>query len=241
MKFLPTALSVLSLSLCLTLSSPTIIAAETPVPGEISVTGTASRSVAPDYAVLSFSTESFGSTALDAKRKNDRIMSDIISVLISENISKKDIRTTSVSFNPRYDYTAEGNARNRIVGYSVLNSVSVRIDDTDSIARILDRTLTIDDAVSVNGLTFAVDESISLGDSLLSEAAGDARRKAEVVALALGQSLGKVKAVIIETPRQNYYGDTIMPLRSVEISSATPIEHGSMTVSRTVTIIFYTE
>lgn len=56
---------------------------------EIHVTGQASRSVAPTYAILTLGITSENTNINAAKSNNDRIMSDLISRLSNLNVAKK--------------------------------------------------------------------------------------------------------------------------------------------------------
>ena len=58
---------------------------------EIQITGQASRSVAPSYAILTLGITSQNTNINAAKSNNDRIMSDLISRLANLGVDKKDI------------------------------------------------------------------------------------------------------------------------------------------------------
>ena len=70
---------------------------------EINITGQASRSVAPNYAILTLGITSQNTNINTAKSNNDRIMSDLISRLANLGVAKKDRYTTSISINPTSD------------------------------------------------------------------------------------------------------------------------------------------
>ena len=92
---------------------------------EIQITGEASRSVAPNYAILTLGITSENTNINAAKSNNDRIMSDLISKLGHLGIDKKDIYTSNISINPTSDYQ-DGKRIN--TGYSVANRVTVKIN-----------------------------------------------------------------------------------------------------------------
>ena len=93
------------------------------IPPEIQITGEASRSVAPNYAILTLGITSENTNINAAKSNNDRIMSDLISKLGHLGIDKKDIYTSNISINPTSDYQ-DGKRIN--TGYSVANRVTVK-------------------------------------------------------------------------------------------------------------------
>ena len=179
---------------------------------EIQITGEASRSVAPNYAILTLGITSENTNINAAKSNNDRIMSDLISKLGHLGIDKKDIYTSNISINPTNDYQ-DGKRIN--TGYSVANRVTVKINN---------------------------DVSQQLSDSLTTEAIQDGRHKAEVIAAALGRTLGPVKTVSISTPQTSSmdsgsYRNALMLKASLE--TATPVEKGSLVVSQDANITYY--
>ena len=89
---------------------------------EIHVTGQASRSVAPTYAILTLGITSENTNINAAKSNNDRIMSDLISRLSNLNVAKKDVYTSNISVSPTNDYQ-EGKRVN--TGYRVSNLVTM--------------------------------------------------------------------------------------------------------------------
>ena len=184
---------------------------------EIQITGEASRSVAPNYAILTLGITSENTNINAAKSNNDRIMSDLISKLGHLGIDKKDIYASNISINPTSDYQ-DGKRIN--TGYSVANRVTVKI----------------------NNLSFQNDVSQQLSDSLTTEAIQDGRHKAEVIAAALGRTLGPVKTVSISTPQTSSmdsgsYRNALMLKASLE--TATPVEKGSLVVSQDANITYY--
>ena len=102
---------------------------------EIQITGQASRSVAPNYAILTLGISSENTNINAAKSNNDRIMSELISKLGHLGIDKKDIYTSNISINPTNDYQ-EGKRIN--TGYNVSNRVTVKINNLDNVGKAVD-------------------------------------------------------------------------------------------------------
>ncbi|MDU8009007.1 MAG: SIMPL domain-containing protein, partial [Veillonella sp.] len=102
---------------------------------EINITGQASRSVAPNYAILTLGITSQNTNINAAKSNNDRIMSDLISQLANLGVAKKDIYTSSISINPTSDYQ-DGKRIN--TGYNVSNHVTVKINNLDNVGKVVD-------------------------------------------------------------------------------------------------------
>ena len=205
---------------------------------EIQITGEASRSVAPNYAILTLGITSENTNINAAKSNNDRIMSDLISKLGHLGIDKKDIYTSNISINPTNDYQ-DGKRIN--TGYSVANRVTVKINNLDNVGKAVDAAVSAG-ANDINNLSFQNDVSQQLSDSLTTEAIQDGRHNAEVIAAALGRTLGPVKTISISTPQTSSmdsgsYRNAVMLKASLE--TATPVEKGSLVVSQDANITYY--
>ena len=205
---------------------------------EIQITGQASRSVAPSYAILTLGITSQNTNINAAKSNNDRIMSDLISRLANLGVDKKDIFTSNISINPTSDYQ-EGKRIN--TGYNVSNHVTVKINNLDNVGKVVDAVVSAG-ANDINNLSFQNDVSQKLSDSLTTEAIQNVRHKAEVIAAALGRTLGPVKTVSISTTETSsmdsgYYRNAVMLKASLE--TATPVEKGSLVVSQDANITYY--
>lgn len=205
---------------------------------EIQVVGQASRSVAPTYAILTLGITSNNTNINTAKSNNDRIMSDLVSKLGALGIDKKDIYTSNININPTADYQ-DGKRIN--TGYSVSNSVTVKITNLDTVGKAVDAAVSAG-ANDINGLSFQNDVSQQLSDSLTVEAIQNGRHKAEVMAAALGRTLGPVKTISTSNTEtssigSNRYGDAIM--LKAALSTATPVEKGSLIVSQDANITYY--
>ena len=69
----------------------------------ISVNGEGRASAAPDMAVISIGVQTQGKTAVAALRENSAAMSSTIKQLSDLGVAEKDIQTSGLSINPRYD------------------------------------------------------------------------------------------------------------------------------------------
>ena len=183
---------------------------------EINITGQASRSVAPNYAILTLGITSQNTNINAAKSNNDRIMSDLISRLANLGVAKKDIYTSSISINPTSDYQ-DGKRIN--TGYNVSNHVTVKINNLDNVGKVVDAAVSAG-ANDINNLSFQNDVSQQLSDSLTTE----------------------VKTVSISTTETStmdsgYYRNPVMLKAALE--TATPVEKGSLIVSQDANITYY--
>lgn len=126
-------------AICATMGTTTLAAPQgTFDTSEINITGQASRSVAPNYAILTLGITSQNTNINAAKSNNDRIMSNLISQLANLGVAKKDIYTSSISINPTSDYQ-DGKRIN--TGYNVSNHVTVKINNLDNVGKWLSMPL----------------------------------------------------------------------------------------------------
>ena len=165
-------------------------------------------------------------------------MSDLISRLSNLNVAKKDIYTSNISINPTSDYQ-EGKRIN--TGYRVSNLVTVKINNLDSVGKVVDAAVNAG-ANDINSLSFQNDTSQQLSDSLTTEAIQNGQHKAEVIAAALGRTLGPVKTVNISNTEtstfdQGYYRSA--KVLAANLSTSTPVEKGSLIVSQDADIVYY--
>lgn len=214
------------------------MAADIPL-GEISVTGQAIRQVAPSYALLNLGVSNENTSVQAAKAQNDAVMSKLISSLQHLGISKNNIQTSNITINPNYNYI-DGNSK--LNGYHVTNTVVVKVYDTSSIGKAIDAAIA-SGASDINSLTFQTDVSQEMEDQLSTSAISDARHQAEVIARALGHTVGPVKSINLGTTRTHTMEVNpryaMLSLKSVEMSTSTPVENGDMSANKTANVVFY--
>lgn len=208
-------------------------------PGEISVTGQAVRQISPSFALLNVGISNKNISVQTAKAQNDAIMSKLVSSLQNIGITKHNIQTSNIAINPNYDYI-DGNSK--LNGYNVTNSVVVRVYDTASIGKAIDVAIA-SGASDINSLTFQTDLSQELEDQLSTSAISDARHQAEIIASALGRTVGPVKSVSLGTTHTQTMEANpkyaMLAVRAMDLSTSTPVEKGDMSANKTANVVFY--
>ena len=216
--------------------TPESSSANTPQ-GGISVSGTASISLAPDTATIVLGVEALHETVAQARADAAAAMTSIVEVLTAAGVADEDIQTQHLSIQPQYDYSSE---TRELIGFTVVNIVNVTIRDIDSIGAVIDQTVDAGgDLTRVQSIYFSVDDTSSYEDQLIEEAVQDATAKAQRLADLTGVTLGKPLSI-------NYGGGVPYPVldRSFSIAMAesaafdTPISTGEVESSVTVSIIF---
>lgn len=164
--------------------------------GRLNVTGTGKTLLAPDMAILDLAVVSEAKTAREALTDNSASMTKVLASLQEEGIAERDIQTSGFAIHPRYN-----NRRNNqhpqtpeIMGYSVRNSLTVRIRDLKRVGEILDTSVSL--GINQGGnIRFANDDPSAALQQARTAAVHDARRKAQTLADAAGVELGRLIAM----------------------------------------------
>ncbi|OGG37764.1 hypothetical protein A2110_02190 [Candidatus Jorgensenbacteria bacterium GWA1_54_12] len=178
----------------------------------------------PDVATISFTVLTEGGTDLGAlQTENTEKANDAIAFVKEEGVAAKDIETQNYSVTPRYqhyscsyDYSSDRSVEPCpppvIVGYTVNQTVSVKVRDFDKIGAILAGVVDRG-ANTVSGPSFAVDDPTEIEAQARAEAVQKAKAQAREVARAGGFSIGRLISIEESTPY--YYG------RDMKLESAT--------------------
>ena len=156
---------------------------------EITVSASASVSLVPDKATVTFGVSTQARTAEEAQNQNTEAVNAVIETLTGRGIEERSIRTVNYSIYPQYDYSANGDQR--IIGYNVNTSMSVQDQDIDELGELLAACVAagINNVDSVQLLCSGYDEAYQ---EALSQAVEASRGKAEALAQAAGRTLGGV-------------------------------------------------
>lgn len=181
----------------LVLSSSLLIAENDAPPKAVKVTGTADIKVIPDRATISIGVEKQSSSAVAAKRAADNATRELLAVLRNSGIDGKDIKTEWLSLTPDYDWR-----NNRISGFTASQSLTVTLLDLSKLDGLLD-ALVKAGGNRISSVEFETSETRKYRDQARELAVTAAREKAEALAKALGQSIGK--AISVEEVAQPQY------------------------------------
>ncbi|MFA6593962.1 MAG: SIMPL domain-containing protein [Candidatus Buchananbacteria bacterium] len=206
---------------------------------QITVTGTAKVSATPDIAVLYLGVINEGATVNLAQKGVTDKMNAIIDSLKKEfKIDAKDIKTENYSVNPKYDWT---DGKQRIIGYSANQSVTVKVRDFDKTGNILAKATELG-ANTVSGPTFSIDDPEKAKAEAREKAIAQAKAKAKLLADQVGIKLGRIVNFYeggLETPNAVYSRDAMaMGAAEAKTVSAPTIEPGSQEIQLTVSISY---
>ena len=143
----------------------------------------------PDIAMTSMGMTAKGKTVLEAQQKNTEAVNKLIVKLKGFNIANDDIQTANYNVYPEYDYK---DGSSTLVGYSVSQSVQIKIRDLKNADKVLGLAGELG-LNNVGGLSFTIDDS----DVYIAEARQKAMEKAAEKARVLSQMLGvKITGIV---------------------------------------------
>jgi len=157
----------------------------------------------------------------------------LIAAVKSFGIKDEDVKTQSLNVSQREEtYYEEERQKTRPGQWSVGNTIEIKLRDVERASALAD-LLTKSGATNVWGPNFTLEEAEAGEDSLLSEAIKDAQSKAEVIAQASGGKLGKILTIT------EGYQQVPVVYRALEGGGGgAPVEPGSTTVQKVVTVVF---
>lgn len=199
-------------------------------PAAIEVTGSGEASVAPDLAVITLGVTVQAPTAGEAMRQNATRQRAVIVTLNRNGVAARDIQTSNLSLNPVQNYP-EGQPP-VITGYNAGNMVTVRIRDLPQLGPILD-ALVGAGANEIQGVTFSREDADEVEAEARRNAVANARDRAEVIAEAAGQRLGRL--ISLSDLAQPSPPRPMMMRAMAADSGAPPVETGELNISAQVT------
>jgi uncharacterized protein YggE len=201
--------------------------------GTIVVSGTGRVAVEPDVAELRLGVAVSRPTVEAARSAASDAMSAILDAVRAAGVASRDVRTTLLSVQPRYDYR-EGKAPT-LVGYDLNNIVEVTARDLGKLGAVVDGALSAG-ATSIDGLSFRVDDPREAERAARIAAVEEARLRADVLAEAAGVGIAGVADIVEGGPPPAW--PQPKAARMLAADSGTAIEAGTTEVAVTVTVTF---
>lgn len=217
--------------------------------GYVSVSYTAEKEVSPDTVEVSISVKTDDKKSMqEAVRKNkeisDKVYSYLKSVITPANGDY--VKTSNFSASPSYIYN---NNKRTLDKYNVSNNVIVHTKSIDKISTIIDNSLSLG-ATDVDSLNFLLSEKDTQCADLLSNAAKQARKRADIVATSVGSSVIGIKNIdttcsLNNSSRYPVYRNSLMMAKAESMDGATSetnsvnIEAGTIKIYSNVNASFY--
>ena len=189
--------------------------------------------VTPDAVRINASVSLVAGTSAQALSKTSTAAAKVRAALVAKKIATKDIKTTSISVYPEYNYTQDKGSVQ--IGYRASQSFEVIVRNAASAGAVVDDVVAAaGDDVQIQGATPFVLDSAKATASARAAAVANARAKAKSYAELLDVKLGKVTYLVENSSPVSY--SPIMGIAKATDSGATEIDLGNQDVTVSITI-----
>jgi uncharacterized protein YggE len=200
----------------------------------ITVTGVGHSSAPPDVMMVDMGVSVLGATVAEGRSRAAERAGALITSLKDGGVADGDVQTVRYAIHPDYDHH-EGQQRLR--GYRVSNDLQVALRQLGSAGEILDTaTEAGGDEVTINNVSFSVEDQAAARDQAREEAWTDALARAEHLARLSGRALGQVVGIVETTGRPP--GPGPLPRLAMAAAEATPIEAGATSITVSLEVRF---
>ena len=203
-------------------------------PNLVRVTGTSEVKVVPDRAVISIGVEKENASAVVAKHAADTAARNLLSTLRTNGLDAKDMSTTFLSLQPREVYVKHV----RVSSFVAEQTLAVTVRDISKLDSLLE-ALVKAGGNRIDSIQYEVSEPRRYRDQARELAVIAAKEKAQALANALGQHIGKASTIeepldfsSLQSANSAFYNSTREKLRD---SVTAP---GERSVTASVTIAF---
>lgn len=205
-------------------------------PQTITVIGTAQSKEKTQIATFTAGVSHVSDNKEEAISQVNKKVQDIINAALNFGIEKADIQTENLNiYQQEETYWEDNRQKTRPGQWRVSNNVSIVLRDVDKaseFAKVLSQT----GATNVYGPNFSLENTDKFEDELLKQAIENAKEKAQKIASATDRKLGKIISV---SEGYSSYSPIYPAFRGdAGGGGGVPIEPGSQTVSKTVTVVF---
>lgn len=208
-----------------------------PPHARIMVSGEGESAMRPDMAMLSLGVMREAATAREAMTGANEAMAAVIAAMKEAGIADRDLQTSGLQINPRYDYGKDnGGQPPAIVAYQVSNTLSIRVRDIAKVGEVIDRAVTLG-ANQGGGISFTNEDPAATVTEARKKAVADAVAKARTLAEAAGVPLGR----ILEITEQSFVQPPMPFMVKAEAQAArdaVPIEAGENAYRVQVNVTF---
>ena len=189
--------------------------------------------VTPDAVRINASVSLVAGTSAQALSKTSTAAAKVRAALVAKKIATKDIKTTSITVYPEYNYTQDKGSVQ--IGYRASQSFEVIVRNAASAGAVVDDVVAAaGDDVQIQGATPFVLDSAKATASARAAAVANARAKAKSYAELLDVKLGKVSYLVENSSPVSYA--PIMGVAKAADTGATEIDLGNQDVTVSITI-----
>jgi uncharacterized protein YggE len=200
----------------------------------ISATGEVNRE--PDIATITAGVQTDADTATTAMSQNAAAMDGVYDALEAAGIEPRDMQTSNLSLQPRYNYSNRDGQPPEVTGYTASNQLTVKVRDLDTLGTTMDAVVG-QGGNTISGLQFSLDDPSEARDEARRQAIQTAVERATLYADATGYRLARI-VTIDEQNSQGYQPRPMMSARAETANASTTVSRGEVGYSVSVNVTF---
>lgn len=198
---------------------------------------------APDIAFVTAGVTEERQTAKEAMAAQSAAMNGVFKAMKAAGIAERDIQTSGLSLQPRYDYVETAGrdgvkrGEQKLAGYVASNQVTIRVRDLSRLGETLD-SLVSSGGNTLSGVSFGLDNDKEVRGEARSKAMKEAIAKAELYASAAGLRVARIVTI-----NEGYeYSPQPAPMArmamAADMMESTPIAGGEVGITANVNVMF---
>jgi uncharacterized protein YggE len=158
----------------------------------VNAEGIGEVSVIPDKVLIHFNIQNKGTTAKEAKDKNNEVLTKTITALKTLGYKEEEITTSNINVWEEYDWSEGGRTS---IGFQATHNLVVNVDEEKNAAEIINTG--IDAGALIGHVSFELEQETQneYKTQAIKKATMDAKKKAEAIAEGLGEKLGEVVSI----------------------------------------------
>lgn len=189
----------------------------------------------PDIVTVGAGVTTNAPTAVEALRQNSQAMRAVIDRIKSLGVAERDIQTSSINLNARYDYDQQRQEQ-VFRGYQASNRVSVKLREIEETGEVLD-ALVAAGATDLNGPQFGLEDD----EAAKAQARRAAMQRAEAQAREYAALAGYSDIRLLEINetvrgRSGPQPIAVTASRMMDAAESAPVEPGLVTTGINVTV-----
>lgn len=192
----------------------------------LSISAEGQVKAAPDQASISLGVQTTAPTAAQAMGDNAARMTQVIAALRRQGLESRDVQTSGLSLQARYDYP-QGKAP-ELTGYQASNQLTVTVNELAKLGPVLDAA-TASGANQIDGVSFGLRDPQGAEDQARLKAVKALQAKAELYAGAAGRHVDRLVNLSESGGVQPLpFAPKMMAMAARAVP--TPVEPGELTV-----------
>ena len=204
-------MKTLAVAAVLLVLSGLAVADDKPLAKVVRVFGTSDVKVIPDRAVIELGVEKQNASARLAKQAEDAAARRLLASLHANGIEDRDVQTTYLSLRPQFDYRKGM----RISYFAAEQTISITVRDITKLDALVESLIKAG-GNRIDSIQYETSDLRKYRDQARDLAVKAAREKAQALAAALGQGIGKAQS-IEEVPESAYQGSAMLANYALEL------------------------